>query len=164
MKEDTKSASDVKGTLAKNFTDTNVIPPTTPINIDRQKDTGATLALNYFYGGTPQQYTQTFYDAVAHCMNPSGCGSPLPAGSEVGKLELYIKGVTQSISDKLNVVVSGPGANYFYVEDGFIRTKVPSSAFFGLGWVPKGGTVNLELKDAAGNTITTIQGLDFVNH
>jgi hypothetical protein len=84
----------------------------------------------------------------------------------VGKLELYINGVTQSISDKLNVTVSGGGANYFYVEDGYIKTKVPSSSFFASGgWVGKdNGRVNLELKDAAGNTITTINGIDFVNH
>jgi len=165
MKEDTKSTSDVKETLAKNFTDTNNIPSVTD-GVFRSGLTGATLAQIYTYGGTQQQYTQTFYDAVGHCGNASGCATTFSAGQIVGKLELYINGVTQSISDKLNVTVSGGGANYFYVEDGYIKTKVPSSAFFASGgWVGKNnGRVNLELKDAAGNTITTINGIDFVNH
>jgi hypothetical protein len=166
MKEDIKSTSDVKETLAKNFTDTNNIPSVTD-GVFRSGLTGATLAPIYTYGGTQQQYTQTYYDAVAHCGNAtSGCSTTFSAGQIVGKLELYINGVTQSISEKLDVVVTGGGANYFYVEDGYIKTKVPSSAFFDLGgWVGKGnGRVNLELKDAAGNIITTINGIDFVNH
>ena len=44
--------------------------------------------------------------------------------------------------------------------------KVPSSAFFASGgWVGKNaGRVNIELRDAAGSLITTINDLDFVNH
>lgn len=156
MKEDTKSTSDVKETLAKNFTVTNNILPeyARPSN-----STGATLGQNY--GGN--QFTPEFINAVRGTASLNSYN--FPAGQIVGKLEFYINGVTQSISDKLNVTVSGGGANYFYVEDGYIKTKVPSSAFFyndGRKLIKESANINLELKDAAGNTITKVNGFDLL--
>jgi hypothetical protein len=162
MKEDAKSTSDVKSALAKEFTTENKIPnATSGIQNVTTHFYGATLAP--IFTGPSAQYNETYYNAVASVSAPSS--TVFNAGQIVGKLELYIDSAATGLTEKLDVKVTGGGAAYFYVEDGYIKTKVPSSSFFGSSWVGKNaGRVNLELRDAAGNLITTINGLDFVNH
>lgn len=158
-----KSTDDVKGSLAKEFTAENNIPnATSGIQNVTAHFYGATLAP--IFTGPSAQYHETYYNAVASVGAPSS--TTFNAGQIVGKLEFYINSAATGLAEKFNVNVTGGGAAYFYVEDGFIKTKVPSSAFFTSGgWIGKdAGRVNFELRDAAGNLITTINGLDFVNH
>jgi len=158
-----KSTDDLKGTLAKEFTTENNIPnATSGIQNVTAHFYGATLAP--IFTGPSAQYHETYYNAVASVGAPSS--TTFNAGQIVGKLELYINSAATGLADKFDVSVTGGGASYFYVEDGFIKTRVASSAFFASGgWIGKdAGRVNLELRDAAGNLITTINGLDFVNH
>lgn len=163
-----KSTDDVKGTLATEFKAENNIPNTSSGGVSGGQVTanfyGATLAPIFTDNPSSNQYSSIYWNAVAGVSSPSA--TTFNAGQIVGKLELYINSAATGLAEKFDVSVTGGGASYFYVEDGFIKTRVASSAFFASGgWIGKdAGRVNLELRDAAGNLITTINGLDFVNH
>ena len=162
-----KSTVDVRDTLATEFKAENNIP-----NISSGGVSGGQITANFYgatlspiFTGPSAQYHETYYTAVASTGGiPSS--TTFNAGQIVGKLELYINSAATGLAEKFDVSVTGGGAAYFYVEDGFIKTKVPSSAFFASGgWQGKDqGRVNLELKDEVGKVITVINGLDFVNH
>ena len=159
-----KSTDDVKGTLATEFKTANNIPNNVSGAANPTSNFyGATLAPIFTDNSSNQSYDATYYNAVGGVSSLASDTPTFNAGQIVGKLELYINSAATGLTDKFNISVSGAGANYFYVEDGFIKTKVPSSAFFnGENKIAK-PYLNIELKDAAGKVVTTISNLDVVN-
>ena len=108
-------------------------------------------------------YDVTYYNAVGGVSSLANATATFNAGQIVGKLELYINSAATGLAEKFDVSVTGAGSAYFFVEDGFIKTKVPSTAFFNNGVKINKPYLNIELKDAAGKVITTISNVDVVN-